>query len=424
MILASVRKKLNETGGIRVFRNGFRIPPFGDRHDDWVRLDESVRKRHFLFPHGNNNFLGIVELLDSDSKFFIERSSREGFVDNEAYKELVSFIYRSIIWATNKIAFVRKKKAKSGSDQRSPQEKLTSVKNSLMGIANDFEKEGNTYAASTIRNNVVLLGEGIDEGESLEKELLDKLEMYRVLAGLGLTIGDFTHEINHFLPSLLSDANSLSESNLPTGELDKAKRLVTNLDSLEIFTSYFNYSISQNVRRDKRPIEIRTVINQFIESTKNDRARTGTKLHEPAYSGFHLYTTPMHPSEWASILLNFYSNSKKAIRKAYVKGELMIRAGTTNDKIYIEFHDNGIGIPEENSEIIFDEFFTTSPPVGLRQNPHEEMVGTGLGLSIVSDIVSSYNGNVYLTEPYKGFNASFRVEVPKATNEELRNYDL
>lgn len=422
--LSSIQRKLRDSGGIRVYRNGFRIPPYGDRHDDWVRLDESVRKRHHLFPHGNNNFLGIVELIDSEAKIFIERSSREGLIDNEAFRELVSFLYRGILWATIKIAYLREKKAKAGKDNRSPHEKLDSVKLSLSKIADDFEKEGNILAADKIRNNIILLDEGIKQGESFEKDLLGKLEMYRVLAGLGLTIGDFTHEINHFLPSLLSDSNSLLQSIKDKEESIKAKRIYTNLDSLETYTSYFNYSISQNVRRDKRPIEIRTMVNQFMEITEYDRNRMGTKLLEPYYTGYNLYTVPMHPSEWSSILLNFYSNSKKAIKKAMVIGRLFIKSGKDNNNIYLEFQDNGIGIPESDKDEIFDEFFTTSAPVGHRKNFHEELVGSGLGLSIVRDIISSYNGRVFVTIPDKGFTTNIRIEIPIASEEQLKNYDL
>lgn len=421
---SSIQRKLRESGGIRVYRNGFRILPYGDRLDDWIRLDESVRKRYHIFPHGNNNFLGVVELNDPNSDVFIERSSREGLVDNEAFRELVSLIYRAIIWSGLKIAAARSRKGKAGKDNRSPQEKFNSVKSSLSRIADDFEKEGNPTAADNIRTNIVLLDEGIKQGASFERDLLGKLEMYRVLAGLGLTIGDFTHEINHFLPSLLSDSNSLIQSLKNQEESVKAKRLYSNLDALETYTSYFNYSISQNVRRDKRPIEVRTMVNQFIEITEYDRTRMGTKLLEPQYSGYNLYTVPMHPSEWSSILLNFYSNSKKAIKKAMIKGALSIKSGKDGHKIFLEFQDNGIGIAEENKDQIFDEFFTTSAPVGHRSNPHEELVGSGLGLSIVHDIVTSYNGNVFVTEPDEEFKTNIRIEIPAASEEQLKDYDL
>lgn len=41
----SIRSKLAQEGGIKLYRNGFRVLPYGEQGDDWLRLDESVRRR-------------------------------------------------------------------------------------------------------------------------------------------------------------------------------------------------------------------------------------------------------------------------------------------------------------------------------------------------------------------------------------------
>jgi hypothetical protein len=45
-----VRDLLNTEGGIRLYRNGFRVVPYGDPNDDWLSLDEAYARRSFLFP--------------------------------------------------------------------------------------------------------------------------------------------------------------------------------------------------------------------------------------------------------------------------------------------------------------------------------------------------------------------------------------
>ncbi len=72
-----------------------------------------------------------------------------------------------------------------------------------------------------------------------------------------------------------------------------------------------------------------------------------------------------------------------------------------NEKVYISFIDNGVGIPEENLSRIFDPGFTTKG-VG---------VGTGLGLSISYNIVQKHNGKINV-ESKLGMGASFTVEIP------------
>ena len=53
----SIREIVKSKGGIRVYRNGFRVLPYGEIGNDWLGLDASVRKRTILPVHGNNNFI-------------------------------------------------------------------------------------------------------------------------------------------------------------------------------------------------------------------------------------------------------------------------------------------------------------------------------------------------------------------------------
>jgi signal transduction histidine kinase len=129
----------------------------------------------------------------------------------------------------------------------------------------------------------------------------------------------------------------------------------------------------------------------------------------------------MHKSEWASILFNFYINSKKAIKRAGSKGEIFIRCGKENEKVFLEFSDNGDGIPPENEDKIFDAFFTTTSAASQYDKADESMTGIGLGLKIVSDIVESYGGEIFVHTPYEGFKTTIRVELPE--NKQMEEED-
>jgi signal transduction histidine kinase len=89
----------------------------------------------------------------------------------------------------------------------------------------------------------------------------------------------------------------------------------------------------------------------------------------------------------------------------------------------LEFQDNGVGIPEENEERIFDAFFTTMPPKGVDAPEEEVLQGSGLGLKIVNDIVSSYQGDVFVAEPDSEFATCLRVELPPASDEQIEEYE-
>lgn len=132
----------------------------------------------------------------------------------------------------------------------------------------------------------------------------------------------------------------------------------------------------------------------------------------------------MHISEWSSVLYNLYTNSKKAIKRARNLGKLKIITGEENGKIYLELHDNGDGIPEENLPRVFNAFFTTSTPAGFDAPLDEKLTGTGLGLKIVKDIVEAYRGTVKIINPENGYNTCFRIDIPKAEKIELEEYGI
>ena len=45
-----------EQGGVRLYRKGFRVLPYGEKGDDWLGLDESARRRSIVAPHQNISF--------------------------------------------------------------------------------------------------------------------------------------------------------------------------------------------------------------------------------------------------------------------------------------------------------------------------------------------------------------------------------
>ncbi|MBP6303095.1 MAG: HAMP domain-containing histidine kinase, partial [Bacteroidia bacterium] len=127
----------------------------------------------------------------------------------------------------------------------------------------------------------------------------------------------------------------------------------------------------------------------------------------------------------SSILFNFYTNSKKAIKRANKKGKIFIECGEQNEFIYLEFSDNGDGISKANEDRIFDEFFTTTAASDFDSlNQNSEILGTGLGLKIVKDIVKSYKGNVRVVSPKDDYSTTIRIEIPKASDKEKERHGL
>lgn len=428
-----IRETAKTSGGIRMYRNGFRVLPYGEPQNDWLGLDESIRTRSLLPVHGNINFFGFVE-IDGKITDFQELSSREGILENEAYKELVDFLYKSLTSAVIRVAEVRGKKIKTGQKDwetnktKNPKDAVESAVELLEDVATELEEDSKTSSNSTEEEKAKSIKrqeqarKAREQAEDLKKALeqIEELNMLRVLAGLGLVIGEFTHEINQYLPAFAIDIKVLLDKlKEGTEEYEIALRMQKRFHSFQVYTAYFDETISANVNRELKPIELRDAINPFIDSLEKDLTR-GKITVEKDISGIDLFTCKMHPSEWASILFNLYSNSKKALKRANPsEKKILIKAGELDNVLFVEFIDNGDGIPDKNRDRIFNAFFTTSTPKNRLVNSTAELTGTGLGLKILKDIIESYSGEIFLDNPPDGYSTNFRIELPKANEEDI-----
>ena len=431
----SIKKSARRSGGIRLYRNGFRVLPYGEPANDWLRLDASIRQRSILPVHGNINFFGFVELTDTE-KVFNETSSREGLVENEALIELKNFVYRTLLTGVIKVAEIRNVKIASGQQKEGKlyekiEVRIKDIAHTLEALDLELEKEeGSVQVKRKRKKKIQKLKKDIEVVAELQKEetskMLKEKSMLRVLSSVGITIGQFIHEVRDYVSSMESDVKFLLEKlRSDTVLTERLLILDKNITTFKSYTSYFDNVISQNVVRELRPIEIQNVVENFWKSIYNDAAKSDIVFDIPIRNGSYLYTRPMHPSEWSSILFNFYTNAKKAIKRTKKSGEIKIECGLYENNIYLEFSDTGDGISEENEEKIFDEFFTTTSPNTLQEiDTSTEITGTGLGLKIVKDIVSSYRGKIEVVSPKEGFNTCLRIEIPIATEKELDDYGI
>ena len=73
-------------------------------------------------------------------------------------------------------------------------------------------------------------------------------------------------------------------------------------------------------------------------------------------------------------------------------GDIRVTAGVDGDKVWMEVADNGIGIPAEDRDRIFERFYRVD------KARSRESGGTGLGLSIAREIVVRHQGSLNIVE--------------------------
>lgn len=89
--LKVIEDYLDETGGVRVYRDGIRVYNYGEQGDDWLGLD--LRRVNVPTRRVSRNIIiGAIHLSLRESSGLVEKTNREGFVDNPACQRLCQIV--------------------------------------------------------------------------------------------------------------------------------------------------------------------------------------------------------------------------------------------------------------------------------------------------------------------------------------------
>lgn len=410
-------------GGLRVYRNGFRVLPYGQASDDWLELDLDVSRRDFLVPGNNRNFFGHVELTTDDNPRFEETSSREGLLENDAFHQLRRFVRSAVEWAAKRIAAARKRKQDAGqkhfeAQPRKPSEFLRDLINDLSTASHGSgDKVPDALVAAA-----VVASEYEEEVEKERAAALEYEEMLRLLASLGLSISVFGHEVKGAKDSLSARLALLNDAiaNVPDdgirGRLERQHgQLQAVSDRLFDIGGYIAGLMSSTESRELRSLSVIGSLRRFSEQFSDYMRKQGVTF-EIDVQPQTLRTTLMHSSEFDSVLLNFLTNSIKSMRQAKVPDRrVRMDARADGRHLIIGFEDNGLGIDKSSWSRVFDAFYTTTMAA---DDDGIAGPGTGLGLKIVADIAASYGGTTAVADPSPGYTCrlEFRILAESASS--------
>jgi len=85
------RRILDEHYGVGIYREQFRIRPYGEQSFDWLDLDKK-RVQNPSYKIGHNQIIGFVYVRPEEQSWLLEKSARDGLMENVAYYWLVNVV--------------------------------------------------------------------------------------------------------------------------------------------------------------------------------------------------------------------------------------------------------------------------------------------------------------------------------------------
>jgi len=420
-----MRQWVNDNSGIRIYRDGFRVMPYGEPDNDWTERSEKSRLSSGALA--KKHIIGWVKITQKDNPGLVPSATRFHLIEDEkAFIQLKQFIQSCDRLLDEIVHFERVKEAKEKKQRNIPNQ-LESISKRIRGMKY-LPDEIKLPLSREITGHATYLRKEEQEQKINKEILMSKLEAYRDLASLGIQTGVVSHEVSQDLGNLVA-LSEVFERDLKKGQLTKKYLfdLQTDLsNSIRFIRDYMilvrNFTVALQGDHDefrrKSTIDVRKEIEFYKEKMDPLFERYDIRIINliPEETEYHMYR-----ADFQSIIFNLFSNSIKAIIRRRNKLDPIKRAKTKNTiKINLAlnpgagysgfvFSDDGTGIRSALQDRIFDLFFTDY------NKPGENLKGTGLGLTLVQEIVEGYDGDIELVpesefKPGASFLVKFKTE--------------
>jgi signal transduction histidine kinase len=245
-------------------------------------------------------------------------------------------------------------------------------------------------------------------GRAEQRKMQEQLLISDRMASVGTLAAGVAHEINNPLAALIANLEfsleELSGADNPTAALEEMKAPLADAreaaDRVRLIVRDLKVFSRSGDEERRGPIDVERVLESSLRMAWNEirhRARV-----EKDYGG--VPPASGNESRLGQVFLNLLVNAAQAMPDGRSHDHL-IRVVTRHqqDRVLVEIHDDGSGIPADVLPHVFDPFFTTKPAG----------VGTGLGLAICHRIVTDLGGTIAV-ESKVGQGTVFRVTLPVA----------
>lgn len=432
------RNWLRENGGVRVVDNNFRMPPYGDQGNDWLGLSQSQARRarnwespitKALFPEGErevsegqamlqlprkSQVLGAIHVSSYRSEEaasavpkdrLMPGMDRQGFVENDAYEQLVDITRGSleILGVIDRLEQQKQKKEEANEKK----DETTSTINTTKEFVQESDDIGDS-ARQELLDQVESIESQVEETHKAQKEAREAVESMNLL---GVVSAFMSHETTLILDSAKDMLDRWKQVPAEDRSDEFQDRIKQTEQAVEDFENHLRYakmflqqiSEGEDSRFQPKP-QVDMIIENFEQYTEQRRIDVENAIP------FDLKTPKVNVGLYTGVLINLYTNAIKAVVEDGIGDDgrrIRFEAENTDDWHKIRVIDNGVGISDEQQTRIFEPMYSTTNVEGPTS------VGTGLGLYIVKQVVERVDGEISLVNPPSGFETAFEVRLPR-----------
>ena len=404
----------DDRDGIKVYRDGIIATPFAeykskrDEQKDLFGIDKR-RWSGFFEKLSTRDIIGWVDITDELNPEIKDSTNRQDFVDNKEWTALKEFVISQIrqieLYLKHKKETKKKENAeklKNANDEIDAIKlKIKKIKSNTVLASPEVESELDDLASrlETIKENV---SASTKDYEQMEKEIKQQENIMFSLVSLQAYAGQISHILRTSIGTIKRSAEFIEKWIPLKQKYDKSEKHARQVyDEMNNLSKAMNFMLSYAEDDSTfEYFEIKKAISELFDeiyvSLFEDNGITAEYIVEDNFELLY------NKKAFQDMFGNLIDNSVKALRNIRDK-RIKCTTYKENGNLVILFSDNGIGIPEENKDRIFDVFYTTTADLG----------GAGLGLYIIRSRLESIKGLITLEEnEFKPTGATFKIIIP------------
>ena len=385
-----VRELQKRWSGILLFRDRFRVLPYGEDADDWLALDRrALGSTGYLLNKAQ--FVGRVTISRLGNRFLIDQTNREGLRICPEQEAFIGLLQLAIQYHLRD--FLKDVHRRHKDQPLDMTEAKTDVSN--------LEKRANAalrkikriapHSADTVeelQHTFFEIKEFFDRAESRIAEVESENRQMIQIAGVGLLVEVVAHELARSTENALAALEALRGREVPDqigGLLNSLRSEMTAVSKrLRVLDP-----LSVSGRQRKETFNLRTLIDDILSGHKLQFDRHHVKLEVTMPED--AVRTRAVKGMIVQIIENLISNSLYWIdlRRNHEPGyRPRITMSVEEDPLTVTYEDNGRGIAMENREKVFRAFFSLK----------EKSKRRGLGLYIARECAQYHGGTLTLDE--------------------------
>ena len=422
------RKNLSkEFGGIKLYRDHFRVRPYGEYGDndfDWLELAPRVRRSPAgvgakgIWRVSSEQMIGTVNISRENTNLD-DAANRNGIQEGIGFEQLKRVLLAVITEFERDRQYIGRKLAAYWKKQDESQKELEHLRE-LAAVRRQWEEERkkeeqsvNDSAAPTVNPDDVekLIDSLTAQKEEEVKELQDEAKMLQTLATVGIVTNMFMHEIRTLTNNIGQELDAAFEAIKYDKDLDAAfQNIQQAIGFKKHFASWFNVTID-SIRKDKRKRKLSNIslmLKEFLLNWKAILKRNGVNL---IFSCDEDIIFRCFAFDIENIISNLISNSLASFdregERALEKKEIYLDINKREEGFILHYEYTGWGLSDKykkRPDLITEAFESDkSSSVG-------EEDGTGMGMWIVKRTVLEYNGDIDLSEN-KTLGIGFKISI-------------